>query len=226
MGIKGVIRDSETNKPLEGVFVHVHNNRHPSISNSLGEYFRLLPKGKHFITFELPEYENYTQRVPVENHFNAASEFDIYLQKEFRQELKHPGVIAAAAEEERNCKLNQLFEGRNRYLQDQFETVPVFKYHNYEQMLGYMLHYSKQHPDITHLYKIGTGDGLPYAMIISTNPDSHELLKPEFKYVANHFGDDWIGKEMLLLLIKHLLESYGKVSVVITIYNWASSEPR
>lgn len=219
MGIKGVIRDSETNKPLEGVFVHVTYNRHISLSNSLGEYFRLLPSGQHFVTFELPEYENYTQMVLVDNHFNAAADFEIYLQKEFRQELKHPGVIAAAAEEERNCNQNRQFDGLHRYLADHFDSVPSFKYHNYEQMLGYLLHYSKRHPDLTHLYKIGSGDGLPYAMIISTNPDAHELLKPEFKYVANHFGDDWIGKEMLLLLIKHLLESYGKDDRITRLIN-------
>lgn len=127
MGIKGIIRDSETNKPLEGVFVHVLGNRHISISNSAGEYFRLLPSGQYHVTFELPDYENFTQMVLVDNHFQEASDFDIILQKEFRQELKNQSVIEAAKEEEANCLQNRQFDGQNSYLAEHFKSVPVFK---------------------------------------------------------------------------------------------------
>lgn len=228
MGIKGIIRDSVTQKPLEGVFVHVQGNAHITISNKFGEYFRLLASGKYNITFELNDYENVTQSVLVGNlndfeeitqsvlkndQFIEIGIFNITMQREIRKILKEKDVHYALQEEAKNC-LNKSFEGEYAKIKDDFESVPVFKYHNYSEMVGYLFYYNQIYPNITHLYKIGSTDDsfqkLPYVLVISKNPESHELLKPEFKYSANSFGDQWVGREMLLLLIKHLLESYGR----------------
>lgn len=50
MGVKGLIKDKLTKRPLSGVFVKVHGIEKISISNEYGEYFRpLLPGTYHWI---------------------------------------------------------------------------------------------------------------------------------------------------------------------------------
>lgn len=213
MGIKGLITDATTNEPLEGVFVHVHGDEHITISDAHGEYFRLLPAGPYKVTFELSEYKNRTISVLVDNILNQANPFNVRMDRNLDdfEELKSPGVLAAREQEEKN-NLNRTFTGEYRKIRNDFESLPVFKYRNYDEMMGYMLYYHQKYPEITWIYKIESWKAqnkkLPYVFVISTNPDRHELLKPEFKYTANSFATDWIGKELLLLLIKHLLESY------------------
>jgi hypothetical protein len=76
------------------------------------------------------------------------------------------------------------------------------------------------HPDIAKLVQIGTsvqGRGL-YCMEISDNPGIDEN-EPEFKYTANHHGDETTGVEMTMRLAELLANNYGIDPVATNIVN-------
>jgi len=66
------------------------------------------------------------------------------------------------------------------------------------------------HPDIVSLVQIGAsveGRGL-WCMEITDTPGLDEY-EPEFKYTANHHGDETTGIEMIMRLAEHLANNYG-----------------
>ncbi|KAI1292121.1 Carboxypeptidase M [Halotydeus destructor] len=86
-----------------------------------------------------------------------------------------------------------------------------FNYHNHAEMTRILRNYSSRYPDLTQLYSIGktVNDRDIWVLLISKNPESEVLLKPNVKYIGNMHGNEAVGRELLLHLIDYLLSSYG-----------------
>lgn len=129
------------------------------------------------------------------------------------KEIKHKLAVAKdelkeRSQEDTKTTLKELDKDSKNEIQ---EKNTSFRHHNYEEMTWLLKDYSRKYRKIAHLYDIGTSvqNRKLWVMEISNNPGKHEPGEPEFKYVANMHGDEAIGREMLLHLIKYLCRNYG-----------------
>ncbi|XP_069359345.1 carboxypeptidase D isoform X4 [Maniola hyperantus] len=98
------------------------------------------------------------------------------------------------------------------------ESDPVLesKYHDHDEMTRYLRAVSARYPALTALYSIGKsvqGRDL-WVMVVSASPYEHMIGKPDVKYVANIHGNEAVGREMLLHLIRYLVTSYDTDSYI------------
>uniref|UniRef100_A0A914LZZ6 Peptidase M14 carboxypeptidase A domain-containing protein n=1 Tax=Meloidogyne incognita TaxID=6306 RepID=A0A914LZZ6_MELIC len=95
----------------------------------------------------------------------------------------------------------------------EFNDVPLEKQknHNYEEMTSWLKDLADRFPHITYLYSIGQSiqKRQLWVLVVARNPREHEILRPEFKYVANMHGNEVTGREALLYLAYILCENYG-----------------
>jgi carboxypeptidase D len=84
------------------------------------------------------------------------------------------------------------------------------KHHNYEEMTWFLKYFAEEFPDITRLYSIGRSvqNRKLWVLEISDNPGQHDPGEPEMKYIGNVHGNEVIGREILLQLVKHLCTNY------------------
>jgi len=89
-------------------------------------------------------------------------------------------------------------------------NVDEFKHHDYEEMTWFLKYFAQKYSDIARLYSIGYSvqNRKLWVMEVSDNPGKHEAGEPEIKYIGNIHGNEALGRELLLQLIKYLCESY------------------
>ena len=81
-----------------------------------------------------------------------------------------------------------------------------------EEVVQELVNVAKAYPNLVQLTSIGKSvKGRDLVVVkIASNVKSVNDTRPEFKYIANMHGDEIVGRELMVLLIKDLVSNYGK----------------
>ncbi|RZF32449.1 hypothetical protein LSTR_LSTR012660 [Laodelphax striatellus] len=86
-----------------------------------------------------------------------------------------------------------------------------FKHHNNTELQNILEAVHQKCPTITRVYTLSetSVQKVPlYVIEFSSKPGHHQILHPEFKYIANMHGNEVLGRELLLKLADYLCERY------------------
>ncbi|CAG2171580.1 unnamed protein product, partial [Oppiella nova] len=237
MGVKGLVKDSVTGNAIEGAVVRIDSIDHNVTTTSRGEYWRLALPGVYKLTASAVGYESLTKqdvvvktttgaaplvldfllnpigghRIPsvntpdivvpvVDNHKSSSSQ-----SSSTSTTTSTPSVGALQDQQEWHVSVH------NQSVDHDFRTKTEYKHHNYTEMRDNLKALAAKYPKMTRLYSVGqsTEHRDLWVLEISVQPGVHRPGVPEFKYVANMHGNEVIGRELLLLFAKYLLENYG-----------------
>eukprot|EP00735_Rhodelphis_limneticus_P006523 TRINITY_DN1893_c0_g1::TRINITY_DN1893_c0_g1_i1::g.14085::m.14085 TRINITY_DN1893_c0_g1::TRINITY_DN1893_c0_g1_i1::g.14085 ORF type:complete len:462 (+),score=115.67,sp/P83852/CBPD_LOPSP/42.01/6e-92,Peptidase_M14/PF00246.19/1e-67,AstE_AspA/PF04952.9/5.8e-09,CarboxypepD_reg/PF13620.1/2.8e+03,CarboxypepD_reg/PF13620.1/1.8e-07,DUF4480/PF13715.1/0.00028,DUF2817/PF10994.3/0.00066,PEGA/PF08308.6/0.072 TRINITY_DN1893_c0_g1_i1:33-1388(+) len=120
------------------------------------------------------------------------------------------GIVTVQVSRSQFSELDEIFDIEESESENDVKPPPE-GYMRYDELVGYLQNITKAHPTIARLFSIGkTHQGRDlWVMELSDNVGNREALEPEFLYVGNMHGDEIVGREMLLRLIKKLAEGYG-----------------
>lgn len=195
IGIKGFVRNRDNGNPIERANIVIEGINHNVTTTADGEYWRLLLPGTYSIYATAWGYESskpvnviVLEGIPTIHNFTLS-----------RTEV--------SIEQGKNT-IHEVVRPIDEY--GFYDTVD-FKHHDYVAMERFLKELNANYPNITRLYSIGSsvqGREL-YVMEVTKDPGKHSPEKPEVKYVGNMHGNEVVGREMLLLLLKYLCENYG-----------------
>ncbi|KAH8289572.1 hypothetical protein KR054_007280 [Drosophila jambulina] len=213
IGIKGLVQDA-SGYPIADANIYVAGLEDKPIRTSKrGEYWRLLTPGLYSVHAAAFGYQaSAPQQVRVTNDNQEALRVDFKLrpvETNFDGNFRKVKVVRSEPPEKRK----EQFDG--------FLTPTRFEHHNFTAMESYLRDISSRYPSLTRLYSIGKSveERDLWVLEIFATPGAHVPGVPEFKYVANMHGNEVVGKEMLLLLTKYLLERYGNDERVTKMVN-------
>ncbi|CAF3095078.1 unnamed protein product [Rotaria sp. Silwood2] len=226
LGIKGFIRDTETQTGISGALIQVEGVLHPVRSVKHGVYWRLLLPGLHNITVTASGYLPQTKfNVNVTNeNLTSAFRLDFNLQPAFQDtssSIKDVSSINDVFNSLSSYAKKLMNNSREYILKTLIEPTNKFQYHNYDSMVEKLKELNNKYPNITSLYTIGKSNENRdlWVMIISDQPLIHEPGEPEVKYIGNMHGDEAVGRECLILFIEYLCINYEKNEYITQLIN-------
>lgn len=93
-------------------------------------------------------------------------------------------------------------------------------YHTYATLTSELQELSSQYSNIAQLHTIGKSvEGRELWVIKISDNVREKEAEPEFKYISSMHGDEVVGKEMMVYLIRTLLEEYGKNEQITKLVN-------
>ncbi|KZC10088.1 Carboxypeptidase D [Dufourea novaeangliae] len=206
IGVKGLVRDTD-GQPVEAASIIVDGIDHNISTTHRGEYWRLLLPGTYLIHADAWGYQpSEPVNVTVEPGKPTIVNFTLK-----QDSCDDQGKLESP-------KVEEILRSIDKY---GFFHDTKFKHHNYAEMEKYLDTLNANYPNITRLYSIGKsvkGRHL-YVMEITENPGKHSPNKPEVKYIGNMHGNEVVGKEILLLLLRYLCENYKTDERVTKILN-------
>lgn len=223
-GVHGFVKDKNGN-PIVNAAISVKGVKHNVTSAKYGDFWRLLVPGDYQIIACAKGHKCVTKDITVPRAGHVKAEFKLPSDNSNQIE----DFLIRVRRDFSNL-FNALTTARMPYLThstldyipfsvDDLKDVikkwrkpPTFVHHDYDQMTEFLKNVAQSFPEITKLYSVGKsveGRNL-WVLEISDNPGKHEPGEPEFKYVGNMHGNEVVGREMLLLLIKVLCENYQK----------------
>ncbi|XP_017067490.1 carboxypeptidase D isoform X2 [Drosophila eugracilis] len=213
IGIKGLVTDV-SGFPIPDANIYVAGlEEKPMRTSKRGEYWRLLTPGLYSVHAAAFGYQTSApQQVRVTNDNQEALRLDFKLtpvETDFDGNFRKVKVVRSEPPEKRKEQFNG------------FLTPTKFEHHNFTAMESFLREISSSYPSLTRLYSIGKsvqGRDL-WVLEIFATPGSHVPGVPEFKYVANMHGNEVVGKELLLLLTKYMLERYGNDDRITKLVN-------
>ncbi|XP_066251733.1 carboxypeptidase D-like isoform X1 [Euwallacea similis] len=204
-GVKGLVTN-EHGDPILDADVVVKGIKHNVTTSNRGEFWRLLLPGKYEIFAAAFGYlPSITVDVEVQHDKTTIQNFTLKLEPQKGEFQKMVTQIPP------------LYNEYGFMIND----PELFKHHHYDDLVKYLQLFHNTYPNITHLYSIGKsvqGRDL-HVFVLSNTPKRHKPGKPEFKYVANMHGNEVVGRELLLYLIKYMCERYGSDERITKLMN-------